>query len=982
MKTRILDSLDQFRKSTKSDLFTAILSELELDPQALQQMAQIRLKQLLHNYAFFDISTIDKFNHRLIRTFARDLKLPQNFEVVIETDLLLEEAVENLIARAGYDQKLTGVLIDFALEKIGDDKSWDITFDLKNIGKLIFEENHQEPLKHLEGRSMDDFLNLKVVLLRTMRQIKEDVVKLAQEILVIIAENGLEDSDFSSGYFPKFIKKIQSGDLQFDYQTSWKDQFDMLPLYAKKCPDTIKATLDTLHPEFNRRFQHIKSESMRYAFLRNIYNNLVPLTVLSAIQEEIRFLREERDLLPISAFNQIISKEIKSQPAPFIYERLGEKYRHDFVDEFQDTSELQWTNLIPLFSNALEGEDARGRQGSVILVGDAKQAIYRWRGGRAEQFLDLSKGLSHPFVVAPEVKNLEVNRRSHEEIIHFSNDFFTLISPLLENPSYAQMFKEGNRQESNFRKGGLVQIDFLEDNGEAVPEAYGRKVIEAVRLARNNKFSYSDICILTRNRAHGILLSGILIEEGIPIISSETLLLNSDNKIRFLIGLLTYSVHPEDAENRYQLLYFLTENNLARHEYLRTKLEFVSRALLEEYAFDIEFFKRSTVYDGLEYAIKQFSLAGNSDAYLTYFLDEVFAVEQKTGSGVFTFLNYWDEKKEKLSIVAPEGLNAVQIMTIHKSKGLEFPIVIFPFANTPVRDSKNSKLWVSLDMENPQGFKEVLISKKKEVSGYNAIVARKYEEEEQKLELDAFNVLYVALTRAISGLFIITEKDLKKNGSPMQNYARLFIYYLQQKGLWSDTQLTYSMGALPDSTDMVQEENSERTIPFIYSHRNNPLFRILTVSGMLWDSNRSEAISRGNLIHHLMSLIHSKDDLPPALDEMRLQGLLTPGELIPLRDMALRIMSHPLLKTSYQKGPIIRNESDIITQNGLLLRPDRIVIRESKVTVIDYKTGNRNSLYSRQIEAYATALREMGFEIEDKIIVYIGTEAIDLELIA
>ncbi len=982
MKDRILKSLDDFRRSSGSAMFNAIRSELDMDPVALQEMARIRLKQILHNYAFFDISTIDKFNHRLIRTFARDLKLPQNFEVVLETDLLLEEAVERLLSRAGHDQKLTRVLIDFALEKIGEDKSWDITYDLMKIGKLIFEENHQEPLKDLEGKSMDDFLALKKSLLKSMNSLREGIVATSREILTVIEQHGLDDSDFIRGSFPGFIRKIASGDLQFDFQASWKDQFELFPLYAKSCPFDIKQTLDILHPEFNRLFQLIKSGSMRYAFLKNIYGNLVPLTVLSAIQLEIQFLRDERDLLPISAFNQIISKEIKNQPAPFIYERLGEKYRHYFVDEFQDTSELQWNNLIPLFSNALEGEDSRGRRGSVVLVGDAKQAIYRWRGGRAEQFLDLSNHQSQPFVVKPEVKNLEVNRRSHEEIIAFNNDFFTVTNTLLENPSYARMFEEGNRQKSNFRKGGFVQMDFLDKDSTSLPEAYGIKVIQAIHSAIDKKYAFRDICILTRKRSHGIFISGILIEKGIPIISSETLLLQSDNKIRFLISLLTYSVLPEDAENRYQLLYFLAEKMADKHQFIHHRLKDVSRALLEEYAFSIELFTRSTVYDGLEYAIKQFGLAGPSDAYLTFLLDEVFEVEKKAGSGVFTFLDYWEKKKEKLSIVAPEGLNAVQIMTIHKAKGLEFPIVIFPFANTPVRESKNPKLWVPMDIENAEGFKKVLINKKKEVSGYNEVVARIYEEEEQKLELDAFNVLYVALTRAISGLFVITEKDVKKNGSPVQNYARLFIHYLQQKGLWSDSELTYTWGVLDAAVSVTQMQNKEEVLPFVYSHRDSPLFRIITVSGMLWDSSRSEAISKGNLLHHLMGLIYTKEDLPAALEEMRLEGSVVLGELIQLEDMALRIMKHPLLEAFYQKGPVIRNESEIITQNGLLLRPDRIVIRNGRVTVIDYKTGSRNSLYHRQLEAYGTALSEMGFEIEDKFIVYIGREEIDLELIA
>ena len=386
MKHRILDSLYLFGGVLDVEkappLFLDLMHELDIEAPALRKRSKLTLKEILHNYAFFDISTIDTFTHRLIRTFAKDLKLPQNFEVVLDTDLLLDEAVARLIYKAGTDKKLTKVLLDFALEKIDDDKSWDIGLDLFKIGKLLFDETHAEHLQKIRDKNIDDFLGLKKVLRKRALLLKDSLTDTASQTLQLIADQGLETSDFTGSYFPKFLIKVANGDLNMDFKAGWKQNFEAATLYNKSAPAEIKSTLDRLHPQFSKVFTALQTGYYELAFLKNAYGNIMPLTVLNAIQQEVKAVQTENDQVSISEFNTLISKEIRNQPAPFIYERLGEKYRHYFVDEFQDTSSLQWKNLIPLIGNALESEDMQGKRGTLFLVGDAKQAIYRWRGGR------------------------------------------------------------------------------------------------------------------------------------------------------------------------------------------------------------------------------------------------------------------------------------------------------------------------------------------------------------------------------------------------------------------------------------------------------------------------------------------------------------------------------------------------------------------------------------------------------------------------
>ncbi|WP_245731301.1 UvrD-helicase domain-containing protein [Kriegella aquimaris] len=979
MKGRILDSLFHFSLENiphkSQNMFDDLASDLKISPSNLREKSQRTLKEILHNYAFFDVSTIDKFTHRLIRTFAKDLKLPQNFEPVIDTALLQEEAVARVIQKAGIDKLLTQVLVDFALEKTDDNRSWDVAFDLNEISKLLFNENHVPHLDKIKNKSISDFILLKQTIKIRLAKVEKEITANAILALAAIEDNGLVFSDFSSSYFPKFMLKISQNDFNIDFNAGWKRNFETAPLYAKSCADSTKIILDGLHPQFIEYFSIIKNRHSDYLFLKNAYQNVVPLTVLNVIQKEINAIGEEQDQIPLFKFNHIISNEIKNQPAPFIYERLGEKYRHYFIDEFQDTSEMQWNNLVPLVDNALTSLDDQGKIGSLFLVGDAKQAIYRWRGGNAEQFLGLVNQRANPFVIDPGTENLPINFRSHEEIIKFNNDFFSSVISFLERPEYHALFAEGNQQRYNSKKGGFVRLDFVvKEDEEQIDENYCRATLEIIHDVVNKNYVYNDICILVRSNSKGILLANYLTQQEIPIISSESLLLASSSKVRFLIHLLYYSGGSQEADLAYEILSFLSADEaLNRHHYISSHLDDLKSLLKEVHDFDIDHIKQSSVYDAFELAIKQFDLAPESDAYITFLMDVVLEVEQKEGGNAQSFLDYWEKKQDKLAITAPENMDAVRIMTVHKSKGLEFPIVIFPFANMDMFRRNDKKLWLPVDSASYNGFDEVLVNEKSEVAEYSDIAKVIFEEEEQKMVLDAFNVLYVALTRAEKALFVLTEKEINKSGGHnTKHYSGLFIHYLKELGVWEDSKNQYTFGDLNMAHLQKDHLTKPRTyIQHYYSYKNRPSFNIITRSGVLWDTQREEALFRGNLIHYILGLIETEKDVDRAFNDLIRNGDITPDETGPLKSRIYKIIKHPELLPYYQEGNTILNEKDILTKTGSLLRPDRIVITENKATIIDYKTGKKNSKYQDQVYAYAAALETMGYFVENKIIVYI-----------
>ena len=390
MKERIIGALKDFSNpdiiNNNNSMFKELSSELSLQPETLHLKSKELLNSILKNYAAFDVSTIDKFTQRIIRTFAFDLKLPLNFDVELDTESLLNKAVDNLISRAGSNEQLTKLLIDFAIEKTDDDKSWDVAFDFNKIAKLLVKETDITYINTLKEKSLNDFKELKENLTKQRKSTETQIIETAHKTLMLISESGLEYSDFSRKTLPNHFSKASQLDLNRLYDNKLQENItERKNIYNKTLDASLAEIIDTILPEIEINYLALKHFVYHHKFLSNFYKNLTPLSVLNAINQELDLLKVEQNKLLISEFNAILSEEVKTQPASFIYERIGEKFQHYFIDEFQDTSQMQWENLIPLLGNSLSSEN-----GSALIVGDAKQAIYRWRGGKAEQFIELS----------------------------------------------------------------------------------------------------------------------------------------------------------------------------------------------------------------------------------------------------------------------------------------------------------------------------------------------------------------------------------------------------------------------------------------------------------------------------------------------------------------------------------------------------------------------------------------------------------------
>ncbi|WP_370408723.1 UvrD-helicase domain-containing protein [Tenacibaculum dicentrarchi] len=982
MKERVLENLEEFSEGKENDLFQIIIKEISIDKEKIKERSKKILDAILQNYSAFSITTIDSFTHRVIKSFAYDLGLPLNFEVEMDAISLLNEAVDVLISKIGTDTDLTKLLIDFSLEKTDDDTSWDISVELNEFSRILLNEDDNKHFRELADKKLSDFTNLKSKLSKAQYQIKLRFSEIGKQGLRIIEGTQLDAKDFYRSMLPNHFLALSENftKAKFFEESKLRERIEENNFYSKSKSNDIKSAIEGILPELLTLY--MESEKLYQQFLMNrlALKSVIPLAVLNYINVELTNIKEENNIRLNAEFNQLISDNIKDQPAPFIYERIGERFMHYFIDEMQDTSVLQWENIIPLIDNSLAQEDS-----NLLLVGDGKQAIYRWRGGKAEQFISLGSSTDNPFHIEKEIKTLETNFRSYTEVIDFNNQFFNHTANFFENQNYKKLFIEGNKQLTTAKKGGLVSLSFLdkEEDKEDEQLKYPKKILETIEKA-SKSFSLNEICVLVRKKKDGIAVANYLSENGINIISSETLLLDNSASVKFIVYVLQIIQHPNDKEALLEVLYFLhyhlkleIAKNLFISEMIQKSIDIVFEELkIYEVFFELSNFHQLPFYEKVEEIIRCFKLIDSSDAYVQFFLD-IILEQQRKGTSIQEFLEFWEEKKANLSIVAPESGNAVQIMTIHKSKGLEFPVVIFPYDLEIYRQIK-PKIWFDDLPTYFEGFNELLVPYTKELKLINETGLEIHNQQRSALELDNFNLLYVALTRAVEQLHIITEYriDTKAKKENTNYYSGIFINYLKEKNYWNDGQLDYSFGESKSAS--VQKEIfslAEVQEEFISTPWQSHNIHMLASASKLWNTEQGKAIEFGNLIHEMMSKIMTQQDISRVIHQYEQQGVIDRKQSVAIENDINKIVTHPELQEYYAKNAVVYNEREIVDVDNQILIPDRLVLSDNnEVTILDYKTGKPSKSYHQQLLKYERVLKSINYKVSKKLLIYINEE--------
>jgi len=957
MKERIIEALnaialeDPSKSSLKKDLALKIRASEDVVVQRCRQV----LEMILHQYEDFHVMTIDKFNLRLIKSFSRDLDLPGEFEVVLDESELIEQVVDDLLNQLGNPEKdsLNALMMHYAKSNIDDEKSWNFRRNLIEFGTILKNERHQKGIEQL--LEMQLTVERYQELQAQQKKLDFHFLKLAKPIQEAVTQidsksvhgGGHTLNDIGSivkqSHFPvqpELIKKRLAGNLEKEGE--------------KAIPENIQSGLRALNDFWESNMQTYVATHL---FLKNFFN----MALLQYMARALNDSKQEAQLIRISEFNALISQLIQNENAPFIYERLGTRYHHFLLDEFQDTSHLQWLNLVPLIHESISQSHTN------LIVGDPKQSIYRFKNGVAEQFVALPAiynptddpkigATSSFFEEMGSLETLENNWRSSPEIVRFNNRFFEQFRSVL--PDETSVFYNAIEQKAKSSKKGKIYIESQEktDTNQEIVE----QLIAWIETCLNEGYEPSDLCILGRKNKECNSWAVSLDQAGYKVVSSDSLLINSSAEVRLTISYLRWRLKPSGENEKKQ---FAEMYLRLRHETYDVYRKYLKEATSAEgkrfrYFDDTEFledhfeskeqffFKYEHLYDLIEGFCRITKLNELENPYLHHLADWAHEYGLSRGPNLALFLDEYERKKGSLAVQIPAARDAINIMTIHKSKGLEFPVVMLPSFN------------ISLDLKGSflVDWNDFLLYKQPAQSDFLAPLVSLYNHEKNQILTDIVNLCYVAMTRPIERLYI-------RNRFEKRTFGALFHSVLKDSGL-ADT---------IDETLIVDIGEKERTVPSEKEYAKH--FYPEDISDRLWfpfiafqdteelqDENYlSDDVQFGIAFHLVASRIYSADDI-----ESMLQSAITSGEI--LRESYDQIELS--LKTMWNNEEFLQivrqsekqlTEQSILMENGEYLRVDAVFFSSDETAVVDYKTGVPSDKDARQLKKYQQALSEMDF---------------------
>ena len=1020
MKAKIVNALCEIIDSKVLDpksMEAKLVEELGISDANLKQNAQSLLTRIMHDYSSFCVSTIDAFVQKLSRSFAHDLGLPSQYTVSIDTDEVAEAITENLGLRiSDKDDFLTRLLVDFSNNQFDNQRSTAIESQLTDfITKLMTEKAYQKDENNniknaAQYKQTLDFLNGKV------RHFEQYLKDLLDKFTTLERDFGLRDEHYSYGKngFVGFVRKL-SKKVYEQPSSRYNAVLEKRNCLSKEAEKQLgKAQAGSINAALLPVLDELKAfyevELGKFLFYRSQRDLLYLYALRAQIRVEFEQLANEEEVVHISEFNKLLNTMMGDFSVPFVYERIGEHFRHVFVDEFQDTSILQWQNLLPLIDNGL----AAGQMS--MVVGDGKQSIYRFRSGEVEQIVNLPEIYALPkdereaaFVQYEQnlkdnfaFKNLDTNYRSFANVVDFNNAFFEAVYQQLapESQKVYVAEKPGTDEGvSIFQKkakaeGGLVQVELYD--AENQPDYCFDRVEAIIRdLTENKGYQYSDITLLTRKSDYGSEMANFLNDRGIPVISQVSILLKSSDKVQLMVCTLRYLIYGDNEPNVANVLHYwkLTQNPdfegdvsgcfddvkaIAKGEKAMETVLGIGEADLLQTALS----KATCLYDLCANLLRMFHFDTVCDAFLNYFMEEVFKWQTGTKEGIAEFLSFWDKKQDVLAVKSVSG-NAVNIMTIHKSKGLEFPVVIYPEAiidlDEKLNPSKSAEEWLrpeELGFVPIPNLEKVLFKLDKNAENMGNLASQKVEKEKESNRLDNLNLLYVAFTRAVQRLYIIA----KQGKSEKPNIIRDFLEDKESCQSSENEALIYRFGH-PDFRN-TKEKTENNVAETLTDSISSDWFQKITVDPdptMLWRSENERILPRewGELVHQILAKIRTTDDTEKVLQSYLSDGTLDQESANWIREKFNQMAHNEQITHAFAPTAKVKTECEILHQ-GEIKRLDRYAELPDAIYLLDYKTGKKDLKHNKQLNDYMAAIRSLSDKEIRGYLVYLLEDGIEV----
>ena len=555
MKYRILLYLNDLKYQSNKIVLDEILKITGLDESTIQKRSSTILEKILYNYSNFNVITIDSFTNNIIKTVNAELENKDDFLVEFDNQIYIDQAVEELISEINQDKELKELLVEFAKYKLTINKSWDVTYDLVNFGLFIDKESNRYQVEYFKKKDLKFFSQIRKKILALYYKKTKYIHDLSNETLDLINQSGLNEKDFKGGYFPKYLKKLKSQSNFNINESSEKSLKGESNLYNKTLEKNKVDIIEKIRPSLLKNYLKIKKSIIEIYKITSTLSFIPSISLISRIEDKIDKIQNQNKVRLISKFNTQLNTLIKLNDAPYIYEKLGSIFVDFFIDEFQDTSELQWENLIPLISNSIHSEDHDGSKGSLLIVGDPKQSIYRWRGGEFNQFLHLIHNRKNPFHLKRILDDKEdINYRSCKEIVDFNSEFFSFLSNNLDLGIY-NSDDLNFRQKSHRQRTGYVSIDMCDN------ESFFSKIENQILDLLNRGYSPSEIVILVRKHKHAKELIEKISNSEFDFISSDILQINNSDNVQFIISIFKLSLFENDYVERKKVINYLYNQN-------------------------------------------------------------------------------------------------------------------------------------------------------------------------------------------------------------------------------------------------------------------------------------------------------------------------------------------------------------------------------------------------------------------------------------
>ncbi|GAA5093904.1 UvrD-helicase domain-containing protein [Chryseobacterium ginsengisoli] len=993
MKERILTWLGNFSSDNFAEngdlknIQKAFEQEgLKITIDELHHRSKKMLDYILHNYSTLNIGTIDRFNSRLVRSFSYELGLAKNFNLEIEAEPFLIEAVDKMLDQIGENEVISNSFMDYVDYSLENNERINLNKSLYGSAKEFVKDIHYEHLKNNKDFDNTNYENIKNTLRKEIVSNKKQAAELATKSIELFKSRNIEIEDFAQGkngiggFFTKVLDFYNQKRPGFPFPTTAEES--VVNNYRKGASAKSKSK----ESEIFEILEQLLESRMQLILLyietqkkEKILSALLPLKVNKDIQDELKKIEEENDLVLLSKFNILINENLRNEPSAFIYEKVGSQFQHYFFDEFQDTSELQWQNFVPLRDHSVSMDNT-----SFTLVGDPKQSIYRFRGGESKLMLDIinKKEISPK---EAELLVLKDNWRSAKNIVHFNNELYEYHSRELAE-EHKNIFGSDAEQNPKSSIDGRVKVNLIENlTNEDFYNDTSERMKKDIQESLNNGFKFSDITILCRGNfdifSYSQKLGNLKVnykgeETNIKTISDKGLTLELSSTLKAVIEFLRWETNPKNKPNLIMMMYHL--NKLGRIHMADFTLEMkeileietheeILQFIQQKYSLKLkqENFPRFNLYNFVEYYINEFSVENKETDFLLNFLEMLFNFTQNAGASTKEFLKYWDEEASTYTIQASENIDAIQIMTIHKAKGLEFPIVFIPMINKN-RDAEFTN-W--FETSNDNALKSVNINQfNKNLEVYDEEIQFFNLQNSYKNFVDRLCLQYVATTRPVEQLFFYIQKANKTS-----NNLEL-LEFLQSKNVENlDEFDLYEV-----HPEMLKKHSKDKTSHFetknIQNLKNinekNTSIKIATPSKNY--QVRVEKVRIGLFVHELLSKINTQKDVSKVLESYVLEGQITMEEKNEIQETLEDIIKR-YSEFFDEKWEVINEKDIMISKNGesKIYRPDRILKSDEGYIIVDFKTGEEAEKNDQQIDNYKRILESLGRKVLKTQLIYL-----------